>query len=443
MLPDNRQKEDDMKWKLSFIALAIISYAAHANPVVSLGSGAVFKAGFPKYDQDTATGKWTVEIDVTETGTCCGFFVFLDATSTVVIEELIITGSGPYTTSWMHLVVRADNPSGSITSVESVNYIDPGFGLNPLDLVLTIDLDDVGGTGRIGNGVDGTPTTIEAHRINRIKARSIEASIVTFAGGDINEIDINGDIGKTASHATINSGGDIIDIKAKNIYADIDAVDNVESIRAFGSGSDTVEATDGVIDGSIDCDTMNNGLGIRVWGDLDADVTVADEMVGTTARMFVGRELAGNVDIGASGVGVRGITIGWMPSATGGWSGDISVGGVALTPKGDYTQTGLGGGAVGLVPYGLHKQDCVPAYVGSTWPTEDYVLDCTKSPLDEQPVSVTLRHYGVVENSIVPSGEKPFEVFWSTGNHCVGTCIHGTLNDVTDDWDLVSVSDAR
>jgi len=252
-----------------FVSLALLAAASitFADPVVIIDTAdTAFRPGFPVYTEDPVTGKWTVDIDVEEKAgsTCCGIRVFVESTDEIVIERINVTGSTPFGSSFMQLIVRGDELSGSITSVESVNWIDPGFGRNPTPVDLTIDLHPTLGSGRIGDGVDSNPTTIESHNVFRLMARSLEADVVTLPGGDIRTIDIDGDIGKTTNEVAISADDDILDIRAKNIYADIDATNNVESIRVFGSGSDTVAATDAVFDGTLDCDTMNNGLGLRV-----------------------------------------------------------------------------------------------------------------------------------------------------------------------------------
>lgn len=418
-----------MKWFVFLFTLTLVACASHATPIVTKDSDSVFSPGFPVIT-NLGGNRWRIDIDMVETGTCCGFFVYIESDASDIIEEINITGSGPVSTT-MHLVIRGDEPSGSITSVESVNYYTPGGGRIPARLTLTVDLHPSLGTGRIGNAA-GT-STIEAHRFNRITARSISADILTIAGiGDsgIAEFDINGDIGSSTNTVNIGVVNDIKDLRAKNIYADIDVGGNVESIQVFGSGDTTTAATDAVFEGSLNCDTMNLGAGLRIWGDLDANVNIADGMTGgmvDTTRIAIGKDLNGDITIGSGGMS-RGITIGWMPGATGAWTGNVTVNGVTLSPKPDYTQDPAGNGAVGLVPYGAHLFECTPAYTVSGPGSIDVTGTETKS--------ITIAHYGYVRN--LGTG-KPFTVTHAAGPHCDGTCIHATNYDVTSDWDLVSL----
>jgi hypothetical protein len=332
----------------------------------------------------------------------------------------------------MQLIVRGNQLSGSISSVESVNYYDPGGARLPSTLNLTIDLHPSLGTGLIGNGDDMVPTVIEAHRINRITARSLEADIITIGGQGIGELNIDGDIGSSTYEVTLDTDGDIEDIQAKNIYADIDAGGNVESIQVFGSGGAMTEATDAVFEGSLDCVTMNLGAGLRIWGDLDADVNIADAMIGATdpanniTRIAIGDDLNGNITIGSGGMN-RGITIGWMESATGAWNGTIEVDIETLSP--DYTQVVTGGGAVGLAPYGAHFFECDPAYTVSG-PGEVTVPGASTT------ANITITHYGYVKYT---GGGTPYVVYESPGSHCTSGCSAEFFSNKTSEWSTVSI----
>lgn len=214
---------------------------------------------------------------------------------------------------------------------------------------------------------------------------------------------------------------------------------NVESIRAFGTSSKGVsEATDAVFEGSILCDAINTGAGVRVWGDLDANIEVTDGLSGASTRIAVGKNLDGDITVGSGGVGAGNITIGWMPSVLNPqWNGAVRVNSVLLDPVPSYPQAVAGTGAVGLAPYGLHREACDPPY------DPDYPVE---SPSSSQ--IVKLVHYGKVR--LVPSSGMPYRVLEASGPHCDGTCIHGLLSDVTDGdpgppardpWTLEGVAD--
>lgn len=206
--------------------------------------------------------------------------------------------------------------------------------------------------------------------------------------------------------------------------------------------SPTVPPGDGVLSGSIVCDTVGGGpaeVPFILHGDVFADITIEDELA-SDRRIGIGGDLsaAGSITFTQSD-GLKGdITIGWLPFLGGSWDGPITVGSTTLAPTGDYAQTGLGGGFVGEVSYGLHKQASSPAYVGSTWPTITYTGDCTATDPPVQQQIIDLVHYGEVADTIV-TGE-PFEVTYAVGNHCTGPqCFHGA-DYVADDseWELHS-----
>lgn len=251
--------------------------------------------------------------------------------------------------------------------------------------------------------------------------------------GNIGQFLVEGDIGTSSRPACIETGADLVTIQAENIYADITVADNLELLRVFGSGDAMTAATDGVFEGSLNSDTMTN-FGMLIYGDLDANVDIATSTNGVNGRIAVGKDLNGDITIGSGGLGVAGITIGWMPSVTNPqWVGDIEIDGEDLMPKGEYTQTPAGSGAVGVAPYGLHREACNPAY-NPGYPVV--------SPSPSQ--SIELVHYGAIQ--LAPSTGIPYTVYEASGPHCDGTCIHGLLTDVTggdpgppvrDPWTLV------
>lgn len=256
-------------------------------------------------------------------------------------------------------------------------------------------------------------------------------------GGGTSNIGASG----VGNDVSIDVAGNLVSLTGDNIYADIDVGGNLQFFQVEGSwdafgGTGTPDG-DGEFIGSLVCDTMSGGSAevlFRIYGDLSADVTVEDELA-SGRRMGIGGDLVstGSITFTQSD-GLKGdITIGWLPSTSGQWLGDITVGSTDLLPKGAYTQTGLGGGFVAEAPYGLHKQSSTPAYTGSAWPTVD-----VSNPSGD-PITIDLVHYGDIEHSIV-SPSKPFEVTWAAGDHCDGPCIHGTNYDDTSNWSLDGTS---
>src|SRR5690606_13629435 len=97
-----------------------------------------------------------------------------------------------------------------------------------------------------------------------------------------------------------------------------------------------------------------------------------------------------------------------------------------LSPKGAYTQTGLGGGAVGLAPFDLHKQACDPPYSGSTPPT-----------VSSSTIDIDLVHYGPIKHD---GTGKPFKVEKYEGNCGPGGCPNEPDPNDTPNWTLQSIS---
>jgi|GEM_PF-6312386 len=179
---------------------------------------------------------------------------------------------------------------------------------------------------------------------------------------------------------------------------------------------------------------MNLGAGLRIWGDLEAHVTIADEMIGDPdpeddiTRIAIGDDLLGNISIGNGGMS-RGITIGWIESATGLWSGSVTVAGQTLLPTPEYTQLVTGGGAVGTVPYGAHLFECSPAYTASG-PGEVAV------PGTQITADITIVHYGIIDYS---GTGKPYAVYESSGSHCSSGCNSEFFSDKTSEWTTTSI----
>ena len=229
----------------------------------------------------------------------------------------------------------------------------------------------------------------------------------------IASLQVTGDIGSSTNTVSITAGDQIREIIAGTIWANIESVarDPIEVFRT----------TDGDFNGSLTIGDAGSasGTGVEIARDVNAEVTIDGDVV---KPIRIRRSLIGDIDI--DGALVDQVFIN-SADDSGSWSGDIFVGSTTLSPKGAYTQTGLGGGAVGLAPFDLHKQDCDPPYSGSTWPTT------TSATLD-----IDLVHYGPIEHD---GAGAPFLVFRYPGAHCdIPNCEGGT-NDMAN-WSLDSIS---
>jgi len=298
------------------------------------------------------------------------------------------------------------------------------------------------------------------------------------AGGAILNIAVAGDIGTSMSPVSITADGDIRSVVANAIYADIDASD------PGGGGTWDVwrlQATSGTFSGSLSLDrlrdpTAGSTQGVFVYGDLDADVTIArsaleplevegDFLPGriidiginlqkntinnqsqNTGEVSIKGILAGDLWIGRSLLGPISITSSsglqgqvvinardddgvWMTGDDGTLgNGSVTVDGVSLSPIPWYDQTSasLGGGAVGVVPFSIHFKDCSPA---SNTLREDECDDYYNALRRVGPSgfwpSVTLHHYGPIK--AVGEG-KPF------------TVKRKPVSDTSCDWEDVTAS---
>lgn len=251
----------------------------------------------------------------------------------------------------------------------------------------------------------------------------------------------DGDLGSTSNTVEVEVLDRLENFYAENAYANFDVGGDLNLFQIYGSTGPDGTTADGVFEGSLECDTAvalptTFAPVIRIWGDLHADTTITiNDELDEDGSIRIGGDLDGDIVFDQSD-GLKGrATINWLDSG-GDWNGDITVGSQTLTPTaGDYPETGLGGGAVGLVAYGLHKQACDPVYVGSTWPTFSPTGSC--DPLVKKELTIDLVHYGAI-GELDGGPDEPFEVTYASGNHCTGpNCFHSS-NYVADDadWEL-------
>jgi hypothetical protein len=233
------------------------------------------------------------------------------------------------------------------------------------------------------------------------------------ASGAILSIDVTGDIGTSTTPRSISSTGESHLIKAANIYATID------TLAGGGSGGfRRIETTSGSFAGSLatqDVCCDSRGDYVTIAGDLDADFSL---VWGFIAPVTVGGDLTGTLSLGngmsadggsltvAAGGMVGQVILNADNSGPNPWNGPIKVGSSELLPRPYYNNTGIGGGAVGLVPYYLHYNDCTPTAVKVNEDANtglDGWSNCNGWHVDEVLLTgqsigeVTLHHYGPIE----------------------------------------------
>lgn len=306
-----------------------------------------------------------------------------------------------------------------------------------------------GDVGRPG----GSPGTITAGALNSIDIGGDLLANVNIAGGTTTLVDVDGDmtgdfanglgriltidiggsIGSSGNEVAIRAQDGIDVIVADAIYADIDAQYN------SGSGSLVrLAATVGDFVGALDTETLTTLTGVSdpglyIAGNLEADINIDDDLLTTIevqgdvdADITVDGDLGGLINIGGSlttghTIGVLSLASGGTPgqiiinslNSGGAWNGSVVVNSTTLATKPYYSNTGLGG-AVGLVRFGLHGNECVPSHGGNP----------------ETASSVTMAFYGPVAWD---SG-FPFVVEWFNGF---------TWVDQSTDWSVISGQGTR
>jgi hypothetical protein len=230
---------------------------------------------------------------------------------------------------------------------------------------------------------------------------------VTAEYGGIEEVSASGDIGSGTNTVQIRTKDYLFHVFADTIWADIDTT------RNSGIGDLwRLNTVVGDFHGSLKCHDLESPLslsGLSIAGDLDANVTVTEDVkdpivadslsagrlikIGDSLQAPGGGGDTGNITLAAGGL--EGQIIINSDNGGGTWTGAVTIGSTTLSgPYYTNLSSTLGGGAVGLAPFHLHDEDCVPAN-GSTQAIG-------------MMTTIALRHYGPVQWT---SGD-PVEVYW-------------------------------
>lgn len=262
-----------------------------------------------------------------------------------------------------------------------------------------------GGIQRIVTTAGDFTGSVDAYNI-------FEGSPGSYGGPGDPEIDIAGDLDASF---TVNLG----------IVVPVTVGGSVNGDWTLGGNLADFINVAGDLNADVSADRIGSGATFRVsvGGDVSsgASITSSTDLTASTT-LAIGGSLLGPISLGSGGL--KGQIIVNSDNDGGAWSGDVTVGSTTLSPAGAYTQTGLGGGAVGLAPFDLHKQDCDPPYSGSTPPT-----------VSSSTIDIDLVHYGPIKHD---GTGKPFKVEKYEG-HCTPPCIEPDA-DVTDDWSLTDIS---
>ncbi|MCH9057205.1 MAG: hypothetical protein IIB55_01100 [Planctomycetes bacterium] len=383
-------------------------------------------------------------------------------------------------------VVIANDVRGWISAATNIRFINIGGDLlNSVDAGGTIA--EINVTGHLLNNVDaggkiteinvggdiGTPgsfvsitTTGDGSDIDLITADAIYANITTpntaNPRGDVDRLittvgDFRGSLTTFAmqgvtiiSVPAVSIAGNLVaDISVATIKRPVNIAGDLvsgASITYAGASRDTGGITIlGDLGGLLSFNTSNAGqndaditLGtsgtpgsilstgrISVDKDIEGDITVYGDMSGV---IDIGTTLTGDISIGASGL--EGQVIINSDDDSGMWTGNVTVGATTLLPKGAYLQTGLGGGAVGLVAFDCHLQDCDPPYSSASPPVSPILGG---DPDNATPFEVTLTHYGPVTWT---SG-MPIKIMYCTGVVCDAPA------DVSSDFEVAHAAGSR
>jgi hypothetical protein len=247
---------------------------------------------------------------------------------------------------------------------------------------------------------------------NVIGTTTLAANVQTFhAGNDfvgtllvgnvIEDLAVVGQLGSSTSPSTI-TGRLIYSISASSIQGAISTsgTDNlVARVKTTGSVAASPTSDTGVFRGSLTTlnfnpETVSNNAFIDVYGDLDANITIANDIaategsaLGATIRVRngefkIGRTILVNRNILPPNTGTHGgikvdgagklkgqVIIGNSNASGSPWAAPVSVDGIALSTLSGSPDTApyytrgsidLGGGAVGLVPFQLKRNESSP-----------------------------------------------------------------------------------
>lgn len=202
-------------------------------------------------------------------------------------------------------------------------------------------------------------------------------------GDELRSLAVTGRIGTSTTLRLIKVGGNLGTITAGEVNANIRGFSAGTAANAiFRVQTSTAGGFSGSFRGLIQTQRLlwqnPNQSFFQFAGQCLGTISIGEDLVsGQHMITTPSGSLLGQVIIGAN-----------SPfSST--WTGPVVVGSTTLAPIPYYDDTAasLGGGAVGLVPFALHREDCKPY--------DDQVLDPAALPGPSNPI--LMRHYGPVK----------------------------------------------
>jgi hypothetical protein len=253
------------------------------------------------------------------------------------------------------------------------------------------------------------------------------------AAGDIGSLIVGGRLGTPSVQASVGFRNDLGSLVAGEINAKIAGPDG----RFWGGTIQTLQTTGA------------NGTSGRLAGNITVVSLVPDGFSAgmiKSAGPFEGRievlqglppidpPTSGGFRIETPSGGLQGLIVfnvaNTVPPAE--WEGDVKVGTTTLAPGYSASSASLGGGAVGVLPFGLHGTDCEPAPDGGS-----VAFALAPGPM----TPVQLRHYGTIriegtspENAISLEAKAPEGTNWVDQSDCidtVGVGANATILEIT------------
>ncbi len=360
--------------------------------------------------------------------------------------EVSITG-----TISVYEVVRLDTPtlSGNVNHNPGADAAAPILGrvqAGSMGNVLIRSFRGDIGTVRC-TGTSQASVQADQGNINFIDVDGNMTGSVGALTGSLFTLVVDGDLGTSSLSPVISARDEIRRVSVGRAWATILSTGNTATSGILRN----VTTTSGPFVGTISARRMEGNAqqssGISIAGNLDANVTFTDALIAQfvtvagnypATRTFrvgggwaagqtltVSGPLAGQVMLNANDLGST-------------WTGAASANSVSLTPVPKYAalSSALGGGAVGEVPFNLHKEDSLPANGSGacSYPSRNWV-NCGSGSTDIRDTLV-LRHYGpiVVQNS---GGNPPVKVErQSLVQQCNPLCTPAPWEDVTTQVDI-------
>lgn len=350
------------------------------------------------------------------------------------------------------LVVRRIVTAGNVTGTAS------GIGTAPLrpdgtPTALSDELFVIGGNafgsidfgGQTVGGVFNTGVINRPLKVTGTVTNTIETETLTRTATTNGFIDIDGEVNPFATGTALidieEIVGDAYVEVASNLAGLIDIAEVVDdsgdpaavpSLTIGGSvlGLQAGQATPLRINVSDDWDGF-----LDVTGDFDGDAIFGGDVTSTTTigldaggALVIAGSLSGDLDFGSiSGQVV--VNADGFGSDT--WTSTSAVvNGVTLTRLPHYPElpSDIGGGAIGLVPFSIHREACVPVH-------DSTVNETCAATMKPGPCDVQIRFYGPVTGPTTPGGSFLVEC------RPIGTTL--PWDDISSDFEAAFSADCR